>query len=248
MHAASPHAQPNVSHGERVLTVLTGLGALALAAELPRARGPLAAIAGALMHTDTGYCPAYAAAGAPARAVPTSATSTRKALGGSRGAQLRAATTIAQPVETVYAFWRNLNHLSMALPSSITVERLDDRRSRWSLAPAKGSTPALAAWTAEIINDVPERVIAWRTVGEPDIVSAGSVHFKEAPGGQGTELSVHMQYSPPFGRVGAGLAGLFGRGADQVVTQCLRDIKRYLELGRQVTLPGQCHVSHGSLT
>ena len=25
-------------------------------------------------------------------------------------------------------------------------------------------------------------------------------------------------------------------GAGQVVTQCLRDIKRYLELGRQVTL------------
>jgi uncharacterized membrane protein len=94
----------------------------------------------------------------------------------------------------------------------------------------------LATWTAEIINDVPERVIAWRTVGESDIVSAGSVQFKEAPGGQGTELSVHMQYSPPFGRLGAGLAGLFGRGADQVVTQCLRDIKRYLELGRQVTL------------
>ena len=234
MHAASPHAQPNVSHAERVLTVLTGLGALALAAELPRARGPLAAISGALMvRGATGYCPAYAAAGTPARAVPTS---TRRALGGSRGAHLRVSTTIAQPVETVYAFWRNLDHLSMALPSSITIERLDDRRSRWSLAPAKGSTPALASWTSEIINDVPDRLIGWRTVGESDIVSAGSVQFKEAPAGQGTELSVNMQYSPPFGRVGAGLAGLFGRGAGQVVTQCLRDIKRYLELGRQVTL------------
>jgi uncharacterized membrane protein len=237
MHAVSSHAQPNVSHAERVLTVLTGLGALALAAELPRARGALAAISGALMvRGATGYCPAYDAAGMSTRAVPTSATSTREALGGSGGAHLRAATTIAQPVETVYAFWRNLDHLSMALPSSITIERLDDRRSRWVLAPAKGSTPALAAWTAEIINEVPERVIGWRTVGESDIVSAGSVQFAEAPGGQGTELSVHMQYSPPFGRVGAGLAGVFGRGADQVVTQCLRDIKRYLELGRQVTL------------
>lgn len=236
MPAASAHAQPNVSQAERILTVLTGLGALALAAELPRARGALAAISGALMARGvTGYCPAYAAAGMPARALPTS-SSTRRALGGSSGAHLRAATTIAQPVETVYAFWRNLDHLSMALPSSITIERLDDRRSRWVLAPAKGSTPALAAWTAEIINEVPERVIAWRTVGESDIVSAGSVQFKEAPGGQGTELSVHMQYSPPFGRLGAGLAGLFGRGADRVVTQCLRDIKRYLELGRQVTL------------
>jgi uncharacterized membrane protein len=45
-----------------------------------------------------------------------------------------------------------------------------------------------------------------------------------------------MQYSPPFGRIGAGIATLFRRGADQVVQQCLRDIKRYLELGRSVTL------------
>jgi uncharacterized membrane protein len=188
-----------------------------------------------MVRGATGYCPAYAAAGKP-RALSTWATSTRRALSGSKGAHLRTATTIAQPVETVYAFWRNLDHLSMALPSSITIERLDDRRSRWSLAPAKGSTPALATWTAEIINDAPEKVIGWRTLGDSDIISAGSVHFKEAPGGQGTELSVHMQYSPPFGRLGAGLARLFGRGADQVVTQCLRDIKRYLELGRQVTL------------
>jgi uncharacterized membrane protein len=237
MHAAPLHTQPNVSSMERVLTVLAGLGALALAAELPRARGPLAAVSGALMFRGaTGFCPAYAAAGRPAGTQSSRATSTREALAGPKGAHLRAATTIAQPVETVYAFWRNLDHLSMALPPSVTIERLDDRRSRWSLSAARGSAPTTAAWTAEIINDESGKVIGWRTVEESDIVSAGSVQFKEAPGGQGTEVLVHMQYSPPFGRVGAGLAGLFGRGADQVVTQYLRDIKRYLELGRQVTI------------
>jgi uncharacterized membrane protein len=232
MHAASLHDQQNVSPTERVLTVLVGLGALALAAQLPRARGPLAAVSGALMlRGATGYCPAYAAAGTSTRS-----TSTRAALAGSKGAHLRAATTIAQPVETVFAFWRNLDHLSMALPSTITIERLDDRRSRWTLAPASGSTPKLATWTAEIINEEPAKVIGWRTLEGADIVSAGSVQFKEAPAGQGTEVLVHMQYSPPFGRVGAEVARVFGRGADSVVTQCLRDIKRYLELGRQVTL------------
>jgi uncharacterized membrane protein len=184
----------------------------------------------------TGYCPAYAAAVRPAGAIRKRTASTRDALAGSKGSHLRAAVTIAQPVETVYAFWRNLDQLSMALPSSITIEHLDDRRSRWSLAAARGSTPATAAWTAEIINDEPGKLIGWRTVEQSDIVSAGSVRFTAAPAGQGTEVFVKMQYSPPFGRVGAGLARLFGRGADQVVTQCLRDIKRYLELGRQVTV------------
>jgi len=230
MHAASLHDHQNVSPTERVLTVLAGLGALALAAQLPRARGPLTAVSGALMlRGATGYCPAYAAAS-------TRTASTRDALAGPRGSHLRAATTIAQPVETVYAFWRNLDHLSKALPSTITIERLDDRRSRWSLAPATGSAATLATWTAEIINDEPERVIGWRTLDDADIVSAGSVQFKDAPAGQGTEVLVHMQYSPPFGRVGAGVARVFGRGADAVVDQCLRDVKRYLELGRQVTL------------
>jgi uncharacterized membrane protein len=96
--------------------------------------------------------------------------------------------------------------------------------------------PRLATWTAEIINEEAEKVIGWRTTEDADIVSAGSVQFREAPGGQGTEVRVHMQYSPPFGRIGAGIATLFRRGADQVVQQCLRDIKRYLELGRSVTL------------
>ena len=156
---------------------------------------------------------------------------------GPEGAHLRAATTIAQPVETVYAFWRNLDHLSMALPSTITIERLDDRRSRWSLAPATGSAPTLATWTAEIINDEPERVIGWRTVDESDIVSAGSVQFKEAPARPGHRGGRSTCSTPRPSVASAPVSPACSAAAPiQVVDQCLRDIKRYLELGRQVTL------------
>ena len=54
--------------------------------------------------------------------------------------------------------------------------------------------------------------------------------------GQGTEVRVHLQYSPPLGKLGAGLATLAGHRPSRLVTQALAEVKRYLELGRPVVL------------
>lgn len=225
----------NLGTTERLATLMAGAGLLALAARTPRARRPLAAASAALLiRGATGFCPAYAATGRSSRGVDS-----RQALTGSKGSHVDAHITIGRPREVVYLFWKQLDRLAAALPDSIRVQQLDDRRSRWSLARTSASEGPVAEWTAEIINDEPSDLIAWKTIGQADVASAGSVHFRDAPGSRGTEVRVRMQYSPPFGRLAASLAGLFGRGADQMVRECLRDIKRHLELGGAVTLTGK---------
>jgi uncharacterized membrane protein len=217
--------RPNLSADERILSALLAVGLLA--AGVPRRRW-LAASAGTalLLRAGTGYCPLTHAIGRDDTA--------RRQLGGRRGTHVRVQTTIAQPPATVYAFWRDSERLAEALPDTLQVRRLDDLHTHWTLLTGRGGT--LATWSATLINDVPERLLAWQTTGESAVVSAGSVAFAAAPGDQGTEIRVHLQFSPPLGRFGAGLATLSGYDATRMVRHGVDAIKRYLELGRAVRL------------
>lgn len=202
--------------------MVASVGTLALAAYFKNARTPLAVTSAALLaRATTGYCPVTAALNGSANG------QTQQALAGARGVHLASAITIAAKPAAVYAFWRDPAQLAQALPPNITVHAQDDSHWHWSLGTAE--TPDLATWTSELINDVPSKVLSWKTVGESTIVSAGSVSFSKAPGGRGTEVRVRMQYSPPMGRLGAAVARLFGQSADEIVRQSLRDIKHYLE-------------------
>jgi uncharacterized membrane protein len=214
---------------ERVATGLLGIGLLMVAGRESAWRLPAAVAAGAaLARAATGTCPMYAALDLPA-------PSTRTELAGARGQHIREQVTIAQPLQTVFAFWRDLTSIGAATNGRISVEAVDEKRSRWQLRTRAGA-PAVVEWTAELINEVPEKVLGWRTIGDADVVSAGSVNFSPAPGDQGTEVRVHLQYAPPLGRVGAAAAALSGHPPSTVVRHALNDIKRYLEIGHGVML------------
>ena len=86
-------------------------------------------------------------------------------------------------------------------------------------------------WDAEIINDVEDQLIAWRSLPGSDVVSAGSVNFDAVRGGRSTQVSVHLQYAPPAGRAGALLSRLFGREPSQTIREDLRRLKQLLEAG-----------------
>ena len=216
-------AHPNLSANERIVSAVLAVGLLA--AGVPRRRW-LAASAGTalLLRAGTGYCPLTQAIGRDARG------SARRQLSGHKGTHVRMQTTIGQPPASVYRFWRDPEQLARALPGTLRVRRLDDVHSHWTLLTSGGRT--LATWTAKLINDVPERVLAWQTTGESAVVSAGSVTFAPAPADQGTEVRVHLQFAPPLGRVGAGLATLSGHDATALVRDGVDGIKRFLELGR----------------
>ena len=108
------------------------------------------------------------------------------------------------------------------------VTDLGEGRSHWVAA---GPADVRVEWDAEIINDVENQVIAWKSLPGADVVSAGSVNFDAVRGGRSTQVSVNLQYAPPAGRVGGWVATLAGREPSQMIREDLRRLKQLLEAG-----------------
>ncbi len=190
-----------------------------------------AAAAALIARGATGRCPIYAATG-----IDTADADTRAALGGGRGVNVEEATTINRRPEELYAAWRDFEQLPRFMSHLVSVHRLDQRRSHWK---AKAPAGRVVEWDAEIINDVPNELIAWRTLANADVVSAGSVRFRRADNGHGTELRVRLQYEPPAGKVGSFVAWLLGNEPSQQIREDLRRFKQLLEAGEVPTTAGQ---------
>ena len=214
---------------------MSGLAAYGLIRR--RGTGPglaIAAVGGVLLKRGvTAHCDAYQVMGI--NTAPASGD-TRSALGGRAGVHVDESVTINQPIETLYRFWRNLENLPRFMRHLESVERLTDTLSRWR---AKGPGGSTVEWTAEIINEVPNQVIGWRSIEGSDVVSAGSVNFDDAGPGRGTRVRVHLQYSPPGGKMGAVVAKLLGRDPAAEIREDLRQFKQLLEAGEVPTTTGQ---------
>ena len=154
--------------------------------------------------------------------------STRSALGGARGVHVRESIRVEMPVGDVYKFWRSLANLPRFMNHLDRVTESSDGTSHWVAA---GPAGLAVEWDAQIINEVENKVLAWRSLPGSDVVSAGSVNFDAARGGRSTQVSVHLQYAPPAGKVGALVASLFGREPSQTVREDLRHFKQLLEAG-----------------
>jgi uncharacterized membrane protein len=153
---------------------------------------------------------------------------TREALSGSRGTHVRESVRIEKPVTELYRMWRTLETLPTFMRHVRSVEPMGDRRSHWV---ANGPGGLKVEWDAEIINEVENETIGWRSLPGADVVSAGSVNFKPVRGGEETQVSVHLQYAPPAGSVGSYAAMLLGREPSQMIREDLRRLKQICEAG-----------------
>jgi uncharacterized membrane protein len=154
--------------------------------------------------------------------------STTTALGGQGGVHVRESVRLEVPVAEVYGFWRRLENLPRFMTHLNQVTETLDGRSHWVAAGPAGLT---VEWDAEVINEIENKLLAWRSVPGSDVVMAGSVNFEPARGGRSTQVSVHLQYAPPAGKAGALVASLFGREPSQTVREDLRQFKQLLEAG-----------------
>jgi len=178
----------------------------------------------------SGFCPAYFATGIRSRR-----DAPERALSGSRGLNLKESVTIARPVSEVFRFWKTLDNLPLFITHLEAVEALDDQRSRWTF---RGPAGVTVRWDATVINEIEDKLIAWKSLPGADVVSAGSVSFAPARRG-GTELTVSMQYSPPAGKVGAAVAWVMGRAPASELREDLRHLKNLLEAGEMPSTEGQ---------
>jgi uncharacterized membrane protein len=145
-----------------------------------------------------------------------------------RGVRLEQAVTINKSIEEVYQFWRNFENFPRFMRHIESVQQLSDRRSRWR---AKGPAGMSVEWEAEIVEERDLEWIAWQSLGGSDVQNSGSVRFQRAPGARGTEVRVQLQYRPPAGSLGRGIAWLFGEEPSQQLHEDLRRAKQLLETG-----------------
>lgn len=229
----------NLGRWERIGSVAAGAGLLYLASRQSRMRrGSQVLGAGLVARGLTGMCAVKQALVGDAEA----ASDTKRQLGGSAGIHVRESVIIRRPVEEVYAFWRDFDNLARFLTHVERVDELDDRRSHWVV---RGPGNLRFEWDAEIISDDRDELLSWKSVGSPDVVSAGSVVFRPI-GSEQTQVAVHFQYAPPGGKVGRSLAALFGQDPNAQVHADLQTLKALLEQRQDsaVSLPATTDVAH----
>ena len=163
---------------------------------------------------------------------------TRTAAGvpGERGIAVERAVTVNRPVAQLFEYWRDFTNLPRFMDHLESVTPLDDRRSHWK---AEGPLGSSVEWDAEIAEERPNELIAWRSLEGARVPNNGSVRFAPAPGDRGTIVTVNLTYDPPAGPIGAAVAKLFGEEPDQQVREDLRRFKRIMEAGEVPTITGQ---------
>jgi len=234
------HAQ-NVANPERVGSVALGAALIAYGLRQRDAKGLVAALVGGafVQRGATGHCMVYDALGVSTgdsdavlgkrRGDVTGAAATVNAR---KAVKVERAVTIARPRPDLYAFWRDFTNLPQFMEHLESVRVDSPTRSHWKAKAPAGSS---VEWDAEIVNDVPDEIIAWKSVGEADVANAGAVNFSDAHGDRGTVVKVTLDYEPPGGRLGALVARLFGEDPDRQVREDLRKFKQLMETGEVTT-------------
>jgi uncharacterized membrane protein len=211
----------NVGHAERAysLAAAAGLGIIGLKVRGLTGLGLLGAAYLLAKRGYTGHCGLYERLGHSTAQPPEPQEYFE------RGIHVEAELTIHRPRAELFAFWRNLENLPRFMNHLQSVKTLEDKRSHWV---AKAPAGLKVEWNAEIINEEPDELIAWRSLGGADVDNAGSIRFVDAGEGA-TQVKVVMDYIPPAGVVGKWIAVLFGEAPEATVQEDLRRFKQIME-------------------
>jgi uncharacterized membrane protein len=226
----------NVGGFERGASITVGTALLALALAQRRKRGSFTfGLLGAYLawRGMTGHCAVYEALDT---GTAEDEGDERLDAGGHDDVSIEAAATIARPPDEVYAFCRRLENLPRFMAFLESVEPIDEARSRWR---ARTRTGEALAWEAEILEDIPGELMAWRSHPGGVVQHTGAFRFRPAPGGRGTEVRLDVEFDPPGSAIGRSIAVLFGSATEYLVEEDLRRLKQLLEAGETATTRGQ---------
>ncbi len=252
---ASDNGNVNVGGVERWASAIGG-GALITYGLLKRGAvgyGLAALGAGLLQRGATGHCQMYSALNVNTAGDEGAVTSGSNGLpitrgkdgllhnpnatiGHNEGITVEKSVTVNKPAADLYAFWRNFDNLPRIMSHLETVTVKDDQHSHWVAKAPAGRT---VEWDAQVINEKPGEMIAWRSLEGADVPNSGSVRFIELPAGRGTEVRVRLEYAPPGGKVGMLAAKLFHQEPNQQIDDDLRRFKSVMEAGEYPTTEGQ---------
>jgi uncharacterized membrane protein len=132
------------------------------------------------------------------------------------------------PVEEVFSMWENFENFPRFMDHLESVTDLGGSTSHWV---AKGPAGLPVDWDAVVTEMVPGEVIAWRSTSESTVVTDGRVKFRQGME-DGTDVMVHLRYTPPVGALGHAVAMLFGEDPKTAMDEDLVRFKSLIETGK----------------
>ena len=128
--------------------------------------------------------------------------------------------TINRPRGELFAFWADFSNLSKFMQSIRNVSLSGDVAS-WEVAAPLGRSLTLKTRMTDRRDN---EYLAWSSTDGSDVDVSGSVTFKDAPAGRGTELEAQIFYAPAMGELGRWVGKLFQ--TDPVI-QGRRELRRF---------------------
>lgn len=143
------------------------------------------------------------------------------------------AVTINRPADELYAFWRDFTNLPRFMENIVSVTCADAQRSHWVVKGPTGN----AEWDSQVVEDQPGRLISWASLPDASVDNAGTVEFRQATEGRGTEVRALITFKPPMGGPGRMVAGWMQKDPHIQAKRDLRRFKQLIETGEIATSP-----------
>lgn len=225
----------NVGRSERILSAVLGaglLGSLLIKSGAKPLRWLRLALGLVMVErAATGFCTPYKLLGITT-VEPQAGRVVDLPLKGGIG--IERSVTVNKPRAEVYGFWRDLSNLPRFMRHLESVKDLGNGRTHWA-----AKAPLQVEWDAEITAERPGELIGWRSTEGSAVRNAGSVRFKDAPAGRGTEVHVYLEYQPVGGPAAAAAARLMKQVTLQQIRMDLGRFKAILEADEAPTTEGQ---------
>ena len=225
-------ASQNIGDTQRLVSAIAGAGLLLEGWRRWSLAGGVLAVGGValLYRAASGYCPGLGAMGIDMRDIQDTNRLGRRKVHSGQATKIRRSIDINRPPNELYRFWRALDNLPSIMSHLQSVEVINDRISHWVVKTLTG-LPTIE-WDAEIINDVENERIGWRSLNDADVDHAGSVEFEPVGEGPASRVTVTMQYTPIAGRLGAAVAEFIGQDPDFKIADDLQRFKESAEAGK----------------
>lgn len=147
--------------------------------------------------------------------------------------EIRRTISIGKSAEGLYRVWREPQALPVLMKGIAEVTALDADRARWKVRAPLGRT---LEWETRIVEDRPDELVRWESVPGASLPNQGSISFRPAPDGWGTEATLRFRFEPPTSPLGGVVALLPDAVPAAAIGTVLRRFKSLAETGEIPTL------------
>jgi len=156
-------------------------------------------------------------------------------------AEARASVTIGRPAEELRALWLKPDTQSRIWAHFAEVTPRDERTADWI---AHGPTGGTYRWRTEV-GESNANELRWSSLEGADVANVGTLAFRPAPGGRGTELHLDVRFDPPRGIVARAVSKLFRIVPREIVRKALYQFRALAMTGEIPTTDPQPAARHG---